>query len=472
MSFIAIPLDVLLEITRDLDFPDSFHLAATCTTCIPLLLSRSFWIIALNRLEQNHRRPLPCSPGLDISFLPLETLRKMAIHAYKLWRNWSSQSPNPISIHSFTIDDSLFHCLPIPGTRFIIVISRQRFACWETISGECIASMDHDSEPQWTPGLTPHVLPGIWSVGLLYASSNGDGLEFTTIRCDHRDPLAVKFSKTFSKVWTPTTTQTPLVSDIALVDGMLAAITITHAHDEVSLLFCRFSDGIIGTVPLGSKSSDSALPRCIVSADGFYVTRQYFDKGAEIIDIRSSATHPSTIDDFQIETVLRNVPTSVTGRTADESIGFCNIRIPKYGVLNVTRKVSHHAMGEGGRIDAIHFWPAERTNSRLSVGEFCFYEHPCRLESIAVGSSATCAITMDGEHTFGLVQYSSQPTPHVKFRRLSIPGVEVKSNHSKIALDDGMGILYIVDTGADAYPMTRTYPVGGRPIRLIVVSYV
>ncbi|KAJ6537304.1 hypothetical protein DFH09DRAFT_91487 [Mycena vulgaris] len=249
MSFIAIPLDVLLEITRDLDFPDSFHLAATCTTCIPLLLSRSFWIIALNRLEQNHRRPLPCSPGLDISFLPLETLRKMAIHAYKLWRNWSSQSPNPISIHSFTIDDSLFHCLPIPGTRFIIVISRQRFACCETISGECIASMDHDSEPQWTPGLTPHVLPGIWSVGLLYASSNGDGLEFTTIRCDHRDPLAVKFSKTFSKVWTPTTTltQTPLVSDIALVDGMLAAITITMPTTK---FLCCFADSQMESLAL------------------------------------------------------------------------------------------------------------------------------------------------------------------------------------------------------------------------------
>ncbi|KAJ6479891.1 hypothetical protein C8R47DRAFT_1285164 [Mycena vitilis] len=51
MPFIDIPLDVLIEISQELDLLDSLHLIATCTTFAPVLHSRYFWIAALKRLE-------------------------------------------------------------------------------------------------------------------------------------------------------------------------------------------------------------------------------------------------------------------------------------------------------------------------------------------------------------------------------------------------------------------------------------
>ncbi|KAJ7032050.1 hypothetical protein C8F04DRAFT_1262424 [Mycena alexandri] len=81
MSLTNTPLDVLIEISRELDLSDSIHLISTCSTFTPILLSRYFWISALDRVEHVHRRPLPCSPGLDITSLPLDALKKMVIHA-------------------------------------------------------------------------------------------------------------------------------------------------------------------------------------------------------------------------------------------------------------------------------------------------------------------------------------------------------------------------------------------------------
>ncbi|KAJ7473324.1 hypothetical protein FB451DRAFT_1249005 [Mycena latifolia] len=469
MTFVDIPLDVLLEITRDLDLPDSLHLVATCKKCNALLSSPSFWIIALNRMKQIHRRPLPCSPRLAISSMPLESLREKAIHTYKLKKNWALESPSPTSVHSLTIEDGLLHFLPIPGSRLLVIISRSRFACWDTISGECLDGLEHVSEPKWAGGLSPLVLPGMFSVGIAYTSPDENGLELAVIRCDHRNPLAVKLSKVFATIWT-TPDEGLLVPDISLNETMIAATVVHKAHYTASLLFCEYPGGIIHSLPLGSTADGhecTSLPRGLIAPDGFYITRQYYDGAAEIIHLRTSAMHPSSIDDFQVEKISQSVPSSAIGPVADKSLGFCNTRVPEYGVLNVTRRMTYVAGEPDGSLEvlnALHFWPAEHDGSQLSVTPLCSYEHPCEF-AIAVGSSGTCAITMDEEKSLGLVQYIPHPTPHLEFRRLGIPDLEVPTDSYRIAVDDGLGILYIVDTRTEG----DTYPVG--PVRLTVVSY-
>ncbi|KAJ7145600.1 hypothetical protein C8R44DRAFT_972656 [Mycena epipterygia] len=81
MALRGIPVDVLMEIVDHLDLPDSLQLVVTLTD------DQYFWIMALNRMEQLHRRPLPCPPGTDITLLLLATLQEFAVHVYKLKKN-------------------------------------------------------------------------------------------------------------------------------------------------------------------------------------------------------------------------------------------------------------------------------------------------------------------------------------------------------------------------------------------------
>ncbi|KAJ7610135.1 hypothetical protein FB45DRAFT_1066325 [Roridomyces roridus] len=106
MSLTDFPLDVLLELTKEFDLPDALNLAATCTLCATVLLSPYLWIASLRRIEQVHNRPLPCAFGTDIVGLPLDALRKIAVHAYKLLKNWHSDAPRVASFRTIELDDS------------------------------------------------------------------------------------------------------------------------------------------------------------------------------------------------------------------------------------------------------------------------------------------------------------------------------------------------------------------------------
>ncbi|KAJ7142519.1 hypothetical protein C8R44DRAFT_865849 [Mycena epipterygia] len=471
MPFIDTPPDVLLDITQELDLQDSLRLVATCTTCTFMLRSRCFWIMALHRIEHIHRRPLPCPPGLDISSLPLPTLREMAIHAYKLRQNLSSESPHPTSVHSFDMHDEPMNFVPIQGTRLIMTISRNRLALWETMSGKFISAFEHEVEH--ARGVSPLFLPGVCLVGIVQARSDNINLELVVVRFDYRNPRAVKVSKIFSQIWKSATEKALLVSDV-IVDKNKVVATIIDSDDAASLLFCRFTEGIIYTVPLGSNR-DASLPRCIIAGDDFYVTRQYWEPFAEIIHIpASSALDPLNLDQFSLDRVTRAVPSSTTTRLVGTGLGFCNVRFPRYGVLNVTRRTSDlsatdeadvvnsihfwPAEPQAGVINGVHFWPAEHDGARLTVAPLCFYEHPCKVEAVAVGSSGTWGIVVDLEDRNGLVQYIGGPIPHVTFRRLHIPDVEMEPR-LKIALDDRLGILYVANR------------IGTKGYRLSVVSY-
>jgi hypothetical protein len=134
-----------------------------------MLLSRYFWIVSLHRLERVHRRPPSCSPGLDILTLPLATLKELAIHAYKLRMNGSSESPSPVSVQTIKMEDSVKDLIPIQGTRLVITISSSRLACWDTVTGECMSTFHHAAEPREIDGISPFLRPGLCSIGMVYA---------------------------------------------------------------------------------------------------------------------------------------------------------------------------------------------------------------------------------------------------------------------------------------------------------------
>lgn len=189
MPFTDFPLDIVLKISKDLDLPDSLHLVSvrfsgwtaddedthdfrqTCSDYRPALLSPSFWLASLHRIEQIHRRPLPCPPGLDIVSLPLPALRDLAIHAYRLRTNWSSDSPRPYSVHSFQMDQKPTYLLTIEGTRMFIAIYwtpwGTRLECWDTTSNQCVATLEHETMAQCAPTISLLPILGMCAVGMV-----------------------------------------------------------------------------------------------------------------------------------------------------------------------------------------------------------------------------------------------------------------------------------------------------------------
>ncbi|KAJ7454616.1 hypothetical protein B0H11DRAFT_2069212 [Mycena galericulata] len=445
MSPAVFPLDVLLEVTRDLDLPDSLHLSATCTGYSAILLSPSFWIATLKRVEQVHRRTLPCSPGTDISALPLVRLRALAIHAYKLRKNWTSDSPHPVSIHSFHLKEDPAHTIPIQGTHLLIIISRDHVACWDTTSDECLATFEHGATVNWKPSVLPFLAPGMCSVGMVGLSSLSD-VELCIICVDHRDPAAVKISKVFSKTWdSPNPHATLFLFDVVVSQDIVGAMFMGRSDRVTFLLFSNTRKGDIHRVSLGSNYNVS-IPQCAIVENGFFITNNHWEPLVTLTHILSSSAPPrSAIDTIQIDKTTRSVPFPITEQTEPHALHAGTVRNPKYGVLKLIQRTSYiRREDETAEFHGIYFWPAEYDGSTLRTDPLCVYEHSSEVMRDAVGLSAACGIIVDQNNAFGLVQYFSRPTPHVEFRAIDIPAIDVKTIRN-IALDDGLGVLYIAE---------------------------
>ncbi|KAJ7438005.1 hypothetical protein B0H11DRAFT_2105977 [Mycena galericulata] len=449
MNLKDLPLDILLEITEDLDLPDSLHLISTCTEFKPILHLPHFWIMSLKRIQQIHRRPLPCSPGTDIPALPLDRLRELAIHAYKLRKTWASKTPAPVSFHYFKIRDEPIAVLPIQGTRMVVTISVDRLTCWDTTSGESLAALNCAGNQPWIPSAFPFIRPGMCAIGMAYPSVDGMSLRLAIVAIDHRNPSVLHVSEVLARTWT-----TPRNSSVCCVVATETGIASVIINDEDTfLLFSRIGDEILHRVPLGLVG-DSTSPRCAIVEDGFLITRQCaYSKGSvDIIHVRAAASATDT-DTFPVHKVTREF-----FFYGEQTFGLepCNTRVPLYGILNVTTCYSMPIYpSDDFQNYNLQFWPAEYDdhNSTLTVGELYFMEHESHITELGVGSSATCAVTRDYDGVLGLVQYVSHghPTPHVEFRELDIDGRDV----THLALDDGLGVVYLVTREAgDEYDLT------------------
>ncbi|KAJ7434545.1 hypothetical protein B0H11DRAFT_2118403 [Mycena galericulata] len=439
MSLTESPLDILLEIISHLDLQDSLRLVATCTTCKSLALSPSFWIMALNRMEQVYRRPLPCSPGTDIASLPLAKLEKLAIHAYKLRKNWTSQAPRPISVRTMTIDDHVHEFLPIQGSRLCLTVSTHRLACWDTTSGEFLGAFDKPGGYSQRPRTSTYLGRGICTLGIGYLAHRSSDviLELGVFRIDHQDPSSVAFSKVVSKNWV--IPQTPFsLWDVNVNEEMIAAMLTVNAEDIMLLSTLDSPEDGIRRVSIGPNNLRKLIPQAIViHGDDIYATRQsIFDDFVEILRIRSPLTASSSTE-VHIGIEKRTTPHSVEEIEeidTPHNVGCLPMRpTSPYGIIHVTPRWGTH----------LHFWPAEDVGSRLEIGALRFYEHSEDIADLAVGSSRTLALIMDREKTFGIVQYSSHP-PTVTFRPLQIPEFEDLDGYKlSLALDDRLGVVYV-----------------------------
>ncbi|KAJ7610188.1 hypothetical protein FB45DRAFT_1066361 [Roridomyces roridus] len=422
LQFSDVPLDILLEIAKELDLSDSRHLAATCSACAALLQSPSFWIESLHRMEKIYRRPIPCTPGTDLTFLPLYKLRDMAVHAYKLRKNWASESPLPVTIRSHYIAGESYssHILPIEGTHMVLVVFDGSLACLNTTTGEYLAKCHPDAT--FGQCSRPFYSAEMCSVGFARYHYDQNELAFAVFnlalpRDNHENTLGV----------------------VGSMGG-----------EDRCLFYCRTTEPqelhrfVLVIQPTSSANAPAAFAGVAVGHD-FFVFMQDHGQSAEIIHATPTHTHTTRHDH---PPVTPNERPALRARELRHS----HMRPPTYGILNVVKRPT-----EDGSAHRILFWPAEYSaahganDSALTVGPVCSYQHTTTIDCIAVGSSGTCVVIKDPSDAVFLLQYIRGPTPHVESRRLPIPPkVALPWQEIVLAVDDRSGVVYQARNSPDA----------------------
>ncbi|KAJ7610165.1 hypothetical protein FB45DRAFT_942861 [Roridomyces roridus] len=440
-----LPLDILLELAKQLDLSDSLHLAATCTACAVILHSASFWIESLHRLENIHQRPIPCPPGTDITSLSLDALRNMAVHAYKLRKNWESDSPLLAKTRSFKIADEGYvsDVFAIEGTHIVVTVLRHGLACWSTISGECLGRCDLDSGKDQNWPLTPTSrssvaqFAGGCSLGFVCYDHGGKQptLGVSVISVYHRDPEAITVSLTFSRNWP--FPDSMMIQCIIVNENAVGVVMFNrHKDDDPScLLYCRIAEPQeLHCLALDIQPASEPRFSGVGIGGDFVVCTENSGPSVEFVHTTPTHQHSARLD----------IPASRPDRRTKFIFEDCHMRPPTYGIINVTLRLpddelAHHVL----------FWPAEyspardSTHSSLTVSPVCSYQHTRFINHIVVSSSGTSVLVRDLKE-YVLLQYIPGTTPHVESRRLPIPAKAMRlREYDLVALDDRLGVVYL-----------------------------
>ncbi|KAJ7727551.1 hypothetical protein DFH07DRAFT_851746 [Mycena maculata] len=454
-----IPLDIILEVTSFLDLQDSLRFIATCSSFHSLASTKDLWFKTLDRIQNAHMQPLPCQFGTDISSLPIAALRKLAIHAYALKKNWSSDRAIPVSVRTFPLGADYGEIRVIPGTNFVVTNSNERFVCWDTTSGASLGAVEHeDANTGYQLGRSPPFQSlGQCFIGL--ASKSSTKLTLIVVRIDYRDESAVTVSRIYSKILSTPEFQPTAIPDVALDDEVIGMV-FGGLIDQFSLLvYCGFQDHIVHRVPLDIRAGLGSTPSCVLYKGNFYINCQSSDEPCTIIRVRIGTSGPSNAE---VEKISLHIPSIPEIQTQYVSFAPALLLPPKYGVFNVTRRTSEvRTAGFPERTQRVYFWPAADpgNDSRLEFGEVCAYEHPTEITGPFCGSSGRVAVLIDrGQRRhflrpqtgLGVVRYAAHPAPHTTFHRLDTAAVGINFYTAVVALDDTLGVVYVTHLGAGA----------------------
>ncbi|KAJ7181422.1 hypothetical protein C8R43DRAFT_270839 [Mycena crocata] len=460
MSLAEIPLDAILELTFFLDLQDSIRLLLTCRAFESLFSLKDFWLKTLDRIHIVYRQPLPCPPEVDLAALLTDDLRKIAIHAYSLKKNWSVERPVPVSVHTFPLHSEYQQLCVIPGTDLIVTNSHKRFACWNTRSGERLAMIEHeDAHAGYSIGRAPPFqLPGHYLIGL--SSKSREDLALLVIRIDYKNPHDIILTKTYLKIFDTEELQPISFPDVALDDKMIGMVFTSYIDEATMLVYCDFETDVVHRVHLGPRLG--SIPVCMLHNGYFYVNGQDLDEDSTVVRVRALRSADEEGAQHDIECVTPHIAAPDLAHHPT-SLSFPQLLPPKYGVLNVTRASwAANPRQQQRNISSIHFWPVADTplkKSPLKFGELPFCEHRAETTGLVTGVSGRYAAVVEmgkrangtkPRHGIALVHCVAHPVPRTSAHRLDTGGVTINFYTAVIALDDARGVVYVTHLGQGA----------------------
>ncbi|KAJ6559828.1 hypothetical protein B0H19DRAFT_1289334, partial [Mycena capillaripes] len=382
-----------------------------------LLSLKDFWLKTLDRIQTVHLQPLPCPVGENVLDMPIDALRKLAIHAYSLKRNWSSELALPVSVNTIALGAEYREICVIHGTNMVVTNSPEQLACWDTQSGACLGTIDHEGEDDTTnyQQSPPFHLPSQSLIGL---------------------------STAFRATWHPAAT----------LDDKTIGLIVTNHYDQLSTLaYCNFNDAVIHFVPMGMRLG--ADPKCALVNGHFYVYGQEQRDDPAIVLRVCVATH-------EVEQITVEIPSSIPAiHGKSRLLGHAWLVHSTSRVTLISQRLIQTLPSFPGPpqdIDSVHFWPASGSAARLEFEALTYYEHYFHITRVAVGINGRYAAVLDMEprgnagkpkNNLGIVHNAAHPVNHTSFHLLDTAGVELNYYTVLLALDDTLGVVYYTHIG-------------------------
>ncbi|KAF7315057.1 F-box domain-containing protein [Mycena indigotica] len=139
-QFSALPADILLQVVSyGLDIDDAFSLSMVSKYFHALSAEHSFWLPPLQFSKIS--RPLPVPTVTDLREYSSSALKKLALHARRLTRNWAAPRPvvtGPIKSIPVGVHNSVLYCLPGTASGAIVLYSLEdgTAVCLNTQTGQ------------------------------------------------------------------------------------------------------------------------------------------------------------------------------------------------------------------------------------------------------------------------------------------------------------------------------------------------
>ncbi|KAJ7349795.1 hypothetical protein DFH08DRAFT_863121 [Mycena albidolilacea] len=438
MKVEELPQDVLLEIAQWLNVRDLLAFISTCRVIRQLRFQRSFWLEALIRIREIESQPLPLSNADPLETLSLSELQSVARRADRLKKNWQSNTPRLVHIHSFFVP-SQARIMLIPGAHLAVAYASGIVSCWDILSSHRVAHLE-------IPGLivrAEQLCMDINGQVLIGASINGRPRNLVVVCIDFRDRAHISVSHVVS----PAVGGGDLRPSGPFIDRRGMGFI-----DRTRIVFwCMDPDVAVQTTSQPLKRTFKA--RCLPLGQNIYVLGYMRNWNGIVQTIPHpvsnsdrTAIHPAS------STALLGIPVDHRVWTSMVERG-PQVFAPHYGIFAVTSRSFADADSLAWHRTVIHFRPGRTIRDELELGEGCVYEHNQPVSQVAVGTSGTYVAlffarrpSQDHENYLGLVHcdVTATPVPQATFRMLDVGDVELRSC-VRVALDDALGLVSLVD---------------------------
>ncbi|KAJ7658290.1 hypothetical protein DFH06DRAFT_1407976 [Mycena polygramma] len=439
-SLADFPLDVLLEIAKQLDVASVLTLLTICHALHELRLQQSLWLNALKRIVTVEMQPVPCE---DPKALSLSELEDVVRRTNRLMRNFLSDRPRPVSVRTLSIPET-DRVFCIPGQNLVVAHSEGSVDCWDILTSDRVASLR-------IAGLrvrSQAPCMDIQGTALIAASLGTSADNLVAIHINFHDRAHITISYSLSPRLTHTYT---IRGDFFITPEVLGVRTHSHAFSWSM----KAGDPVQWTAQDIYRPAGAAKPLYIALGGSLYA----FHGGSDVADAtvqRLALPNSQPPADSNSNVIALNIPHSFTSSQREVRGLLGNLSLythpsflfpPTYGIFAIASRLFLRA---NNIFPTIQFCPAhaDGLSGSISFEPGCFYDHPDQIDQIAVGISGTYVLLLVRHPVhmppyLGLLHFSGTPVPRTTFRKLDFGTFELSGFG---ALTRGKPVLYAYGT--------------------------
>ncbi|KAJ7453285.1 hypothetical protein B0H11DRAFT_278065 [Mycena galericulata] len=417
---LEIPLDILLDISLQLDLADAIALLSTSQSLRKVMSEKYFWIQTLTRLRREQLHPIAVPLCSDLPTLSLLELQEAGKRTNRLMKNWKTAKPTMESIRKMYVD-AMSDLIVIPGTGLVIVHGPAHIACWDIFTEGCVARL---------------VLPPDVSIESATFEEHGKvmlGAIATAAPCfhavviciDHRVRTAVTMSEVLSHAFAHPRQQFVKRSKVTVERDTVHVVVATkiepHQYNLLSVSLTGEQEILENVLPMIPEVQIGLTPPRVsikLSPSGPYFLR-HMATSVDIVHLTGS---------------LPRLTHTVTPLVRPVDAVYPRFEVPADPMADIVHLTVSQSQ--------IEFWPASHEAGQLVFGPVAsFHLYLSKRTNAVVGTSGLYTLLVCTAPADQLVLLRYIPGASPAARALRMPLTPLDMQEGRLALDDHLGLV-------------------------------